>query len=86
VCVEREGYEDETSEYSIVTTASERPDAMVRRVLSNELTSGEEGFGSEARPAPSVTYEVCPWLPMMSDHPAVGRGGGMTSIEVKREP
>jgi hypothetical protein len=82
---ERDGEEEWKREYRIVTTVKDKPDAMVRSVFSNELIRGEEGFGNEARPDPCATYEVWPWLPMMSDHPAVGRGGGTRNMEVRRE-
>lgn len=52
---EKDGDEEETSEYKSATTARQRPDAMVRIVSSKELIRGEWGLGREALPDPSLT-------------------------------
>lgn len=75
-----EGDEEDTIEYSTVVTVKNAPATRVSKVFSEELTSGDDGFGKESREVESVA----PLKPVIRDEPAVGSGGGRANIEVQR--
>lgn len=86
VCCENDGAEGVRLENRRVMAIKATPDTQVTSASSDVLIRGEEGFGKEARVDPLAMYESWVWLPVISDQPAEGRGGGAAKIDVIRAP
>ena len=69
-------------EYKNVKADRMTPDPKVSRVSSCVLTSGDEGFGRDAREVPWPFHESFCSLPVLRIQPLVGNGGGMAMIDV----
>jgi hypothetical protein len=83
VCCENDVAEGAKLAYRRVMIIRAMPKTQVSSVSSDVLIKGEEGLGKEARVEPLLMYESWVWLPVISDQPVVGRGGGIASIDVR---
>lgn len=75
-----DGDDEETIEKSTVKIVRSTPAPKVSNVSSSVLTSGEDGFDRETREVESLVS----LRSVFRDHPIVGSGGGIATIEIAR--